>query len=207
MIRGAAALALLIAMVLILNEARIEIDQSARFHSDVRRQLAVPPAGLPRPSQKSIEIAMTLYGIEVPDTAVRPRFSQQLADRGLSMREPWDDKIKVEIGPSAFTSWALLGSTLAHELEVHCKQNFVMINFLDSIGLDGTGEAERQAYMYELHNARRFGLEKYDVDLILATMNYYYPSELEKRQGRRVAGQMTKTIGKWLARRFIVQAY
>jgi hypothetical protein len=86
-------------------------------------------------------------------------------------------KTKVFVGPTAFSSWGMLGSTLAHEVEVHCRQNFPLIVLKDQLGLDGTVEAEREAYEYEIQNAGRFGLDHRDQNLIAATVEYYYPRE------------------------------
>src|SRR5690606_19202846 len=107
---------------------------------------------------ESIDLAIAMFGIEVPASAEWPVLDKKIEDRGLTTRGAFMDKAKVTIGPAAFTSWALLGSTLAHELEVHCQQNFLFIYLMDLVGLDGTGEAERQAYRHELTNAKRFSL-------------------------------------------------
>jgi len=136
--------------------------------------VAVPDSA-PAISQHSIDIAVALYGIKVPARALQPKLDDDLEDRGLTTRRIGDDKVSVYIGPSAFSSWALLGSTLAHELEVHCNQNFFMIHLMDSLGMDGTGEAERQAYLYEVVNKKRFGLAEAEAQQIRQTMDYYYP--------------------------------
>ena len=85
--------------------------------------------------------------------------------------------MEVTVGPAAFESWGLLGSTLAHELEVHCQQNFTYIRLLDLLGLDGTLKAEREAYQHELSNAGRFHLGEVERENIKATMDFYYPVE------------------------------
>ena len=81
------------------------------------------------------------------------------------------------IGPAAFASWSLLGSTLAHELEVHCRQNFTLIRMQDLMGAQGTLKAERDAYAHELAHAERFNLSKIERMNIQATMDFYYPKE------------------------------
>lgn len=156
-----------------------------------------PPEGVPPIAQNSIELALAIYGIEVPSTATHPVLNKDLDDRGLSSRYAWADKIKVEIGPAAFESWSLLASTLAHELEVHCLQNFALIGIMDFFNLDGTARAERQAYMHELKNAQRFGLTLDSQELIASTMNYYYDMEASNRGP--LAARMSQTLGRWLA--------
>jgi hypothetical protein len=159
-----------------------------------------PPAGTPKLKQESIDLALAIYGIEVPETAYPPKLNVNLEDRGLSSRFAWAEKIQVEIGPAAFESWGLLASTLAHELEVHCQQNFALIGMMDFLRLDGTLRAERQAYLHELRNARRFGLSPESQDLIANTMDYYY--RLDESEHGPVAARMSKTLGRWLARDF-----
>ena len=64
----------------------------------------------------------------------------------------------------------MLGSTLAHEAEVHGRQNRIAIAVKESLGLDAVVAAEREAYEYELANARRFGLTKDEKARIAATL-------------------------------------
>lgn len=177
-----------------LHTARREIAAKEAFESGLRRVRVTPPPGAPTVSQDSIDLALALFGIELPPSASAPRLDENLRDRGLTSRAAFMEKAEVTIGPAAFTSWGLLGSTLAHELEVHCQQNFLLISVMDAIGLDGTGEAERQAYIHELRNARRFGLGHEDAELIADTMEYYYP---DGRPGPEMA------LRRWLARNLI----
>jgi hypothetical protein len=149
-------------------------------------------------SQASIDLALVLFGIEVPSTADHPQLDVELRDRGLTSRAAFMDKAHVTVGPAAFTSWGLLGSTLAHELEVHCHQNFLAIYVMDLLGLDGTGAAERQAYVHELRNARRFSLEVADAQMIADTVDYYYP---DNATGPGVV--VPRSVRSWLARNFL----
>jgi hypothetical protein len=131
--------------------------------------------GKPNLSQESIRLAMVHFNIERPEAVLEPKLDLGLADRGLTIRKgAWQPPV-VAIGPDAFASWPLLGSTLAHELEIHCKQNLVAIHIMNLTGLNGTTIAEREAYDYELNQANRFGLSPYDRDLIKSTADYYYP--------------------------------
>jgi hypothetical protein len=106
----------------------------------------------------------------------------------------------VLIGPAAFDSWALLGSTLAHEILVHCQQNFFLISVMDLLHLDGTGAAERQAYEYELSHAQQFGLSEDDQELVAATVAYYYPFSQTKKSVGNLSGSLAALhIRNWLA--------
>ena len=142
-----------------------------------RKQTVKAPTSTPAYNNQSINVALAMYGIEIPEGAEDPVFDPKLMDRGLTIKRAWHKSAEVKIGPAAFTSWALLGSTLAHELEVHCRQNFFVISLLDRLGLDGTSVAERQAYKHELIMADRFGLSKDDRTFIADTVNYYYPEK------------------------------
>lgn len=125
-------------------------------------------------TQASIDRALQRYLIQIPKNCPHPKLNLTLEERGLTSYFG-RNFYKVEIGPPAFSSWGMLGSTLAHELEIHCNQNFLKIRVLDLLGQEATKEAERQAYLYEIENAKRFGLKEKEVRSIKATMEYYYP--------------------------------
>ncbi|EFX59978.1 hypothetical protein DAPPUDRAFT_346066 [Daphnia pulex] len=156
--------------------AHADLEHKEHFAREVRSVSVVPPDSQPPMTQESIDIALKMFAIEVPDTATHPRLDLNLEDRGLTTLNGWGSKLDVTLGPAAFSSWALLGSTLAHELEVHCLQNFFVIRVKDILGLKGTDEAEREAYLHELANSNRFHLNQNDKINIKATMEYYYPS-------------------------------
>ncbi|NRA64049.1 MAG: hypothetical protein HRU19_06165 [Pseudobacteriovorax sp.] len=155
----------------------------AKQDYDARRSMINPtesiaiqlPSTKPKLSQESVDIALAMYNIEVPSNVKKPYYDPTFEDRGLTTLRGWGKKLEVSVGPAAFESWALLGSTLAHEIEVHCKQNFTAIRIQDLVGLDGTSNAEREAYSHELSNAERFGLSDKEAASIEATMNFYYP--------------------------------
>ena len=131
----------------------------------------------PEFDEKSIAKAMALYGIQVPRNVRGPFISKELEDRGVTIREGMNQKLVVYIGRDAFSSWAMLGSTLGHEIEVHCRQNFLAIHLQNLAGLDGTGAAEREAYKYELSHADRFGINQDDREFIKNTAEYFYPQQ------------------------------
>lgn len=137
----------------------------------------VTPDSIPVMSQESIDRALAMFDIDVPAGTIHPTFDQDLQDRGLTTLRGWGSDLEVSVGPAAFESWGLLGSTLAHELEVHCRQNFTLIRALDLLGMSGTQMAEREAYQHELSNARRFNLAAKERANIQATMDFYYPLE------------------------------
>ena len=170
------------AMVLTLIGARRNSTIEDKFWREVRSVKTILPETPPALTQESIELALSYYNIKIPVGTSKPLLDMELKDRGLTLRSLAFSDAIVTIGPPAFESWALLGSTLAHEIEVHCQQNFFIIFMMDTIGLDGTGEAERQAYLHELKNAQRFGLKAVDQRLIEDTMSYFYPVNAPSRR-------------------------
>ena len=118
-----------------------------------------------------------MFNIKVPANVKPPFFDPNLEDRGLTTLRGWGHKLEVSVGPAAFESWGLLGSTLAHEIEIHCNQNFTLIRAMDLVGMEGTFNAEREAYNHELKNAKRFHLSEIEQTNIKATLDFYYPSE------------------------------
>lgn len=179
----------------------LEDKRHEQFKRAVASVKVVAPEGIPAANQESIEIAMQMYGINKPEHVVGPVFDANLADRGLTTGGTLDSTRTVTIGPAAFTSWGVLGSTLAHEIEVHANQSFlgiVIVDKLDSVQLSarkaigafipavkptvkelfegqGTWKAERDAYQYELAQAERFGLSDEEKKAIFGVMSYYYP--------------------------------
>lgn len=175
-------------------------ENEARIFSEKSRIIAVEaPQSAPLPNQESINAALAMYGIEVPADAGLPLFDSTLRDRGMTLRGNWSGKSLVLIGPAAFDSWPLLGSTLAHELLVHCQQNFFLISLMDLLHLDGTGAAERQAYEYELAHSEQFHLSDDDRELVAATVAYYYPASSPKRVDASTGSLAALRIQKWLA--------
>jgi hypothetical protein len=188
------------AIVAALFHAHHELGQKRAFEHAAAQVDATAPAGPPPLTQESIDLAMQIYGIEVPSSADAPMLDLGMQDRGLTTRSPFMDKAKVTIGPAAFSSWALLGSTIAHEVEVHCQQNFFAIYLMDLVGLDGTGTAERQAYVHELANAHRFGTAHEDTRMIADTVSFYYP---EEQGSRTISSALSIPVKAWLARALI----
>jgi hypothetical protein len=172
----------------------------------IARMQEVPvksPTSPPSPGLESIDIALALYSIRIPEFLDMHTFDPGLEDRGLTSGGTVSRAKSIAIGPPAFTSWGVLGSTLGHEIEVHANQSFFKVVLLDLFGawrwkisgalqhfakafsLDirmttatlGTWYAEREAYEYELSQANRFGLSNEEKNNIKAVMNYYFPSK------------------------------
>lgn len=160
--------------VAVIDVKRSLQDEETMAASMTHKDLPIP-AGIPRMSQDSLYQAISIYNIRIPHGVTFPEYDAELQDRGLTSLNPWTKKFTVKIGPAAFQSWSLLGSTLAHEFEVHCNQSFLWIHMQDLVGMEGTNQAEREAYAYELKNADRFGLNQGEVAMIQETVDYYYP--------------------------------
>jgi len=175
-------------------------QQAKEFFAEISQVIVAPPMGIPKLEQASIDLALEMYSIKVPSSALRPIYDANLEDRGLTIRHGYFRTAHVRIGKAAFSSWALLASTLAHELEVHCEQSFLLIAMLDGLGLEGTAAAEREAYRYEIKNAERFGLERFDANLISETLNYYFP---ERNDAGQTALVSQRRLGSWLSSRLL----
>lgn len=136
--------------------------------------VGIAPDGKPPVTQESIDLAMDLYAIQKPSICDRPYLDPHEENRGLTTQYEHGGQRIVTIGPSAFTSWGVLGSTLAHEFEIHCNQSFFLVGIKNALGLRGTDNAERDAYFHEVDNANRFGLTMGEVNSIVETVNFYY---------------------------------
>ena len=142
-------------------------------------KVAVLPGGLgsmPPMTNESIQMAMDYYQINLPAGTAVPTLNTKLKIRGSTTRSLFHTLSKVEIGPEAFMSWGLLGSTIAHEIEVHCKQNLLWITAQEMVGINGSVIAEIEAYDYELEHSKRFGLRAFEVNNIRKSRDYHYPS-------------------------------
>ncbi|MCX6111540.1 MAG: hypothetical protein NTZ90_18235 [Proteobacteria bacterium] len=179
--------------------AHAQVEEKRAFDRSLVDIPVAAPAGVPSLNQESIDLALVLFSIDVPLGAEHPVFDPELNDRGLTSRGAFMERAHVTIGPAAFTSWALLGSTLAHELEVHCQQNFLTIYVMDFLGMDGTGAAERQAYVHELSNAKRFATNAVDIAMIADTVQFYYPE-------RPTLGASQRNFRSWLSATLLISS-
>lgn len=170
------ALTLVFASITSIFLVRQDLELREQFAKELKgEETVIPPSSKPPMTQESIDIAIEMFKVSIPKNALHPKLDMKLEDRGLTTLNGMGKPLEVTIGPAAFTSWAVLGSTLAHELEIHCNQNFSLIRMKDMLGLEGTNGAEREAYMHELSNSDRFKLKEADQASIRETMEYYYP--------------------------------
>ncbi|WGL58869.1 hypothetical protein QEJ31_10080 [Pigmentibacter sp. JX0631] len=150
------------------------------------------PDEKPSMTQENIELAMSLFSINKNEHTNYPKLVSDLNFRGLTVGESFSKNREVFIGNMAFDSWSILGSTLAHEIEIHSNQSFLQIevfNYIDTlrripailfakssknkIGEDlmiGTYLAEKEAYQYEINSKDRFNLSKDEVKSIKFTL-------------------------------------
>lgn len=178
--------------------ARSSLAAQEDFFRGMSQVRVMPPEDPPRLNQESIDLALALFDIKVPEGVEHPTLDLSIVDRGLTTLTH-RGKLIVTVGPGAFTSWGILGSTLAHEIEVHCNQNFAIIRLMDMFGLEGTHNAEREAYHHELAHADRFFLSAEDRLSIAQTMDYFYP-ETEGKEDKTFADLFSKSVSQWLAR-------
>lgn len=137
----------------------------------------------PEITQESINTALFIYNIKVPVWVKGVSLDTQYNQRGLTSFAGINN-IQVKVGPSAFSSWGILASTLAHEIEIHSRQNLGLISLIDVITFShlGTDIAERNAYNHELVNEDRFKLSKSEISSIKETINVDYFISKEKEE-------------------------
>ena len=121
--------------------------------------------------QLAINKAIDVYGIETGLT------TDIVYDSSLQSEGEFDKGL-VRVGPQAFRNAGYLGSTIAHEAEVHGYQYFT--GNLAMSGTAGRALNEAEAYSYEVINAKRFGLNAYDLYSV---------------QSRALANEWRATIG------------
>lgn len=123
-------------------------------------------SNIPVPGDASIDEAVRRFSIRVPEESVI-MFNKGRKERAITMtssREGGKGAFVI-LGPGAFTSWALLGSTLAHELEVHAHQDIPGAQKLTELDLPGgIYQMEIDAYHYEINQRQRFGTSDYEVE-------------------------------------------
>jgi hypothetical protein len=132
------------------------------------------PEGAPSQDQGSIDLAMKIFDVQTYNCS-HPKFDPNLLARGETRASGLLLALKQEvfIGPDAFESWGVLGSTLAHELEVHCRQNISLVTIKDVLKLDGIREAEFEAYQHEIEQAQRFQLTPEELQMIQEVQKDY----------------------------------
>lgn len=134
---------------------------------------------LPRPKcgQEDLDKAMTYFSIAKPYVVKGPFYKKDEADTPLGwiLVHPMYTNRKVEIFCKAFSSWGRLGAILAHEIEIHGNQKFILIR--------PERDTEREAYLYPVYNRKRFNLTKFEVRSMISSYYDFYGNkeELELR--------------------------
>ncbi|WP_397600482.1 hypothetical protein [Silvanigrella sp.] len=153
------------------------------------------PKEVPTNSNDNIDLAMALFSIDIDENIENPIYNDELPYRGLTLGNAFSKNKQVLIGKMAFESWGILGSTLAHEIEIHGKQSFLEIEILnylytlkrvpeklfvnfyhntsklnyDNLGY-GSYMAEKEAYNHELDSKKRFNLNNNEIYAIRYTL-------------------------------------
>jgi len=142
---------------------------------DIHRLDARIAAGAPelvgraaRMKQAAIQHAIVAYAIDTrsvptgvhysPHGSMREREGATLVDR--------DGTLRVEIGDPAFRSAGWLGSTIAHEVEVHVNRQVARGGHTSASDDESVSIEEIQAYDFELASGARFGLEPDELDVL-----------------------------------------
>ncbi len=161
----------------IATEAQITTHTIPISHQINENKKAITPPI----NNESIITALAIYQIQIPENVEMPILDLSLNDRGLTSLNGWGKKLQITIGPAAFISWALLGSTLAHELEIHCQQKMIKYRAIEMLGFYNLSKslAERPAYNHEIKFAQRFGLTNEEVKKISTVRDYFYPDYIQ----------------------------
>jgi hypothetical protein len=113
----------------------------------------------PEISNQSIQVALFVYDIKIPSICNYPILIKDSVPGIRATTTIHGFKVRdVLVYPAAFDSWNLLGSTLAHELEVHCKQSVIEHSIFALFRGEEYSIArfEVEAYQHEIDNAERF---------------------------------------------------
>jgi hypothetical protein len=186
------ALLLLISTCASLCFAKYSLNQETAFSRKLRSIPVEIGAIPPEANQESINLALVAYGIKALEKDPMPYYDPEVTDRGITQKVGLSDYKIVAIGLPGFESWSILGSTLAHEIEIHCRQNFILIALIDALGFDGTGIAEREAYDWELSQAVRFGLLHDERSSIKATVDNYYPRDFRVSNSPQIKSSLAR---------------
>jgi hypothetical protein len=136
--------------------------------------------------QQAITLAVAAYGINIYHVKSL-LYDDTEEDNGTT-----DYEGNVTIGKTAFISPGELGSTIAHEAEVHVMQ-FRTGRSYD--GLEGSSLNEVEAYDWEIVNAPRFGHSKDRVAGLRRNRSHYLPYLSKAQLQRRQRGDYTMEKG------------
>jgi hypothetical protein len=160
------------------------VDPSAPTRQGRCRELQLRTARL---KQAAIQRAIDTYGIDVSHVPFGVIYSPHgnMRDREGATFLDRDGTVRVEIGDDAFASASRLGSTIAHEVEVHVNRQIAKGIHDPPSDEQGTLIQEVEAYDYELLNKDRFGLSDDELKLLKQRRASYY-RRLEWENRKRV---------------------
>ena len=125
----------LVFAVVVSGSAILERKKLDDLITAMQQVKVIPPKLPPQPSQEAVDLAVELYTIKKTTFLIGPFYDATLEDRGVTSGGVVSPRKIVNIGPAAFSSWAILGSTLGHEVEVHVAQPFFLIVLQDNVSL------------------------------------------------------------------------
>ena len=126
--------------------------------------------------QEAIDKAIKDYGIDVSNT------KGVTYDPTVSGEAETSSDGTVRVGDDAFASPGWLGSSLAHETEVHVNKQAEKGNWY--LGAQGTALQEVEAYDHEIANAKKFGLTDTEIKELEKRRSSHY-DELEPDYKKR----------------------
>jgi hypothetical protein len=171
-----------------------EIDEIHRVDAQVAagaRELVVPCARL---KQAAIDHAITAFHIDVRAASTGVHYSPHgsMREREGATYVDRDGTYRVEIGDAAFRSAGWLGSTIAHEVEVHVNRQVAQGGHRTASDEETVSIDEIQAYDYELASQARFGLAADELARVRQRRSAFYRTLHDENRHRVDAGVYAK---------------
>ena len=168
-------LVLLIATLLsLLSYFKLDLYEQQVFEMELRNIPVEMVGGVPDFTSQDVDLALVAFGILDTRYDKKVGLDPTVHARGVAIHGSYGGDAEIKVGLAAFSSWGLLGSTLAHEIEIHVNQNPFVVWLEDLTMGTGTIRAERAAYNHEMLSRDRFGLADYTVSGIEMTRDEHY---------------------------------
>jgi hypothetical protein len=138
-----------------------EVDEIHRLDARIaggERGLVVRAAQL---KEAAIQHAIATFGIDTRAVTAGVHYAPQgnMRDREGATLVDRDGTLRVLVGDGAFRSAAWLGSSIAHEVEVHVNRQIAQGRYARGGDEASAAIEEIEAYDHELASDRRFGLD------------------------------------------------
>ena len=143
-----------------------------------------------RLKQAAIDRAIAVYAIDVRAVPTGVHYSPhgRMRDRDGATLVDRDGTLRVQIGDGAFRSAGWLGSTIAHEVEVHVNRQVAKGRRPSPSDEQAAWLDEVEAYDFELASEARFGLRPEESRQVRQRRTVFYRSLAYENRQRVDAG-------------------